>query len=476
MAAVFFISGLAFFILGFAVAFYPKNNSAFKLSEHLYLIAGFGLVHGVGEWLNMFLLIEPFTDAKALVLARALALPVSFICLVQFGARAIPLNRPKFAWLRPAAPVLWMIWLGAFLSGPRDLLMWDIWSRYVLCLPGAVLAGWALALQLPHLKAIKHRDILAGMKIASVSFFLYAVTAGLVVEKADFFPASHVNYSRLADYLAIPVQVFRSACAVAMAYGLIRVLSIFTREMNDRIRQSDFRFQTIADKAPVMFFKVDNEGRVVFIQGKALGELGLPMESIVGRPVEEAFAQTPVFAEQCRRACETEAVTTIEIRGRTFEMFVGPDKEAEGRSTGVVGVAVDITQRARLHMENDQSRRELANMRKMAELGTLARGLSRQLEESFGGVRVFLRQLLRGLNENASAESLYKHVRECLREIKKSDDILNSLQTAVEDSAAAVGSATEQKEDATEDHYAVVESLDVQGGMASSNSCGHQLA
>lgn len=49
MEVVFFIYGLGFFILGFAVTLYPKKNSTFALAEHLYLIAGFGFLHGINE-------------------------------------------------------------------------------------------------------------------------------------------------------------------------------------------------------------------------------------------------------------------------------------------------------------------------------------------------------------------------------------------------------------------------------------------
>jgi PAS domain S-box-containing protein len=447
MVVVFFIYGLAFFILGFAVAFYPKKGSGFKLAEHLYLVAGFGLLHGVNEWLDMFLLIEPFADAKVLVLARAFTLPVSFICLVQFGARAIPMSRRRFEWLRPAAPVLWVIWLGAFLSGPRNLLMWDIWSRYLLCVPGALLTGWALWLQLPEVRKTKSRGVIASLKIASASFFCYAVIAGLVVKKADFFPASVLNYPRFTDHLGIPVQVFRSVCALAMACGIIRVLSIFYWETRNRIRQSDLRFRTIAGEAPVMFFIADGEGRVTFIEGKALAGLGLPTEAVVGRPVEEAFADVPGFAEQCRQAIEgAESVSTVEIRGRFLETFLGPMKDAEGEYTGAVGVAVDVTPQVRSQMERDEYRRQMARMQQMATLGTLSERMARQLEEPLGVARVFLQRLLVGLNEHAPPETLYKRIREGLGEIDKADGIIRTFYAAAEITPAPAAAPVDLKE------------------------------
>ena len=61
MIAVYFIYGLAFFILGIAIAIYPKQHSKFLLAENVWLIAVFGILHGLNEWVDMFIMIQkPF--------------------------------------------------------------------------------------------------------------------------------------------------------------------------------------------------------------------------------------------------------------------------------------------------------------------------------------------------------------------------------------------------------------------------------
>jgi hypothetical protein len=55
MLVVFFIYGLAFFLLGIAILLQPKRGSAFKIGNSLWLLAGFGLLHSLGEWMGMFL-------------------------------------------------------------------------------------------------------------------------------------------------------------------------------------------------------------------------------------------------------------------------------------------------------------------------------------------------------------------------------------------------------------------------------------
>ncbi len=433
MVAVFFIYGLAFFALGFAVAVYPKKDSEFKLAEHLYLIGGFGLLHGVNEWLDMFLLIEPFSESRALVLVRAFTLPVSFIFMVQFGARAIAANRPGAGALRFAAPVLWVIWLAVFLVGERNFTTWDIWSRYLLCTPGAALTGLALAMQLPEVRKARSAGITAGLKIASGSFFLYAILAGLVVRGAEFFPASVFNYARFAEYAGVPVQVFRSACAIAMAYGIIRALSIFYWEARDRIRQSDLRFRAVAGEAPVIFFTADGGGVITFAEGRSMSALELPREAVVGRHLEEVFGDASSFVDGFRGVIEgNEAVLTVETGGRFFEMFLGPMHDAGGENAGLVGVAVDITSQVASERERDEYRREMSRMRQMATLGTLSERMARQIEEPLGVACVFMQRVLIGLRERASTEEVSMNAREGLGKIKEAEGIIHTFYATAE--------------------------------------------
>ena len=49
MEVIFLIYGLAFFVLGFAILYYPKKNSRFQLAGKIYLIGWFGIVHGINE-------------------------------------------------------------------------------------------------------------------------------------------------------------------------------------------------------------------------------------------------------------------------------------------------------------------------------------------------------------------------------------------------------------------------------------------
>lgn len=59
-----------------------------------------------------------------------------------------------------------------------------------------------------------------------MAFVVYAIVAGLIVDPVAFFPASRINSSAFVELTYVPVEVFRLACAVAIAFSLSETLVI----------------------------------------------------------------------------------------------------------------------------------------------------------------------------------------------------------------------------------------------------------
>ena len=433
MALVFFIYGLAFFILGFAIMLYPKKKSEFILADYLYLIAGFGILHGINEWLDMFILISQSSDTYALEIIRAATLPVSFLFLIHFGSKTIPLVRKNCVLCGFFTPAFFIVWLLVFLSGPHNLLMWDIWSRYLLCVPGAILTARGLMVQLPDFRKTRFRRAIISLKIAAASFLCYAIIAGLIVKKADFFPASVLNYDLFIGRIGIPVQVFRSICAVAMSYGIIRVLSIFYWETRNRIRESELKFKTIASDSPVIFFITDSDLSVTFIAGKALTALALETENLTGRKITQAFPDSPQIAENCNRVLSGEEFASlIKVNGYYFEMFLGPRRDTRGDQIGIIGVAVDVTQQTKTQMQLETYRQEMDKTRQMATLGTLSETMAHELGEPLAVTRVFLQRLASGESKNNLSPALSKKLDDSLNEVKHAIEIIDNFYSAAQ--------------------------------------------
>ncbi|MHC4913073.1 MAG: hypothetical protein ACYTE5_08730 [Planctomycetota bacterium] len=85
MIFIWFVYGLAFFALGLVILVYPKKDSKFSLANQIWLIAGFGILHGINEWLDMFIhLGEPFPPGIIKII-RIATLVGSFLFLLRFG-------------------------------------------------------------------------------------------------------------------------------------------------------------------------------------------------------------------------------------------------------------------------------------------------------------------------------------------------------------------------------------------------------
>ncbi|MBI2863423.1 MAG: GAF domain-containing protein [Chloroflexi bacterium] len=261
---VFFVSGLAFFVMGLAVALEARRTSNLVLSASLPYLAVFALLHGLGEWLEMFLLITPHVpgvdwDLSLLRFVKTTALAISMVFLVQFGADLIVRTYRKHRWLRWLPTALFVLWIVNSVTIPRyspstaggqvatitclrchtEQLRVDIsgggWmpsadvaARYFLYLPGSILAALALAVQGRSLaRRMKPMGVDRDCYLAAAGFAANAFFAGLIVPPMPNFPSWTLDYDSFFSAVGIPPQLFRTACALAIAFFIVRVLRVF---------------------------------------------------------------------------------------------------------------------------------------------------------------------------------------------------------------------------------------------------------
>src|ERR1700676_1703311 len=240
MLVVFFIYGLAFFLLGIAILLQPRLGSAFNIGNSLWLLAGFGLLHGLGEWMDMFLTLGDTywtpLGTEVIKIASFYFGAASFVCLLQFSLRIIFQNRSKNEFLERTAWIASLFFLVRVTSygvstgfSGQWLLLSQILMCYLIGLPGAILAAIGFWQQrkssdIQGLSSYRVDRSLMGM---AAVFALYAFFAGLVVPSAPFFPASVFNSATFQDVVGLPVQLFRAACALPMAYFITGILNIF---------------------------------------------------------------------------------------------------------------------------------------------------------------------------------------------------------------------------------------------------------
>jgi signal transduction histidine kinase len=256
MMLVFFINGLAFFVMGLAISLETRRPSKLKLVDSLWLLAVFAYLRSLDNWAEMFLLIQgqaaPASDNLPLQTAKALLLPLSCMFLLQFGIRTIIAADQRHLWLRWVPLALISFWLLALIqaiysssgAGAEWLLAADVWAHYLLYLPGSVLSGLAVFLHSRVLWEMKLPHIARSCIVAAVAFGLKAILAGLVVSPAPYFLASFLNESSFLAVVGMPVQVFRTIMTLAIAYCIVRSLEVFEIEQSQQLKvAAQQRFQ-----------------------------------------------------------------------------------------------------------------------------------------------------------------------------------------------------------------------------------------
>jgi len=249
---VFFVYGQVFFILGLAIALQSRRYSRLNLAHSLPWLAGFGFLHGLNEWGDVFIPIQSQFLGNPVIsildTIQHILLAVSFALLFQFGIELLRPLQGKWRWLRLLPAALLMIWLiGPFWVGLgliREVEKWHdlvvVLARYGLCLPGGLVSAYGLLRQNRiQIKPLGLPRIGRMLKIAAGALAAYALLGGLIVPVAPFFPANVINVDSFTALFIVPPLVFRSLAGLILVLAMIRAMEVFDIETDRMIRQME---------------------------------------------------------------------------------------------------------------------------------------------------------------------------------------------------------------------------------------------
>lgn len=118
------------------------------------------------------------------------------------------------------------------------------------------------------------------------------------------------------------------------------------RRMERELRDADERLRAVLEAVPVMLFSADADGRVTVAEGRELLSFGADAARAVGSPLTSVFRDLPELGKQIESVIGGEIVVSdVRLGGRTFQLSMSPSRDTEGRISGALGVAVDVTKR-----------------------------------------------------------------------------------------------------------------------------------
>jgi len=133
----------------------------------------------------------------------------------------------------------------------------------------------------------------------------------------------------------------------AVLASLLSTLLQRTRAEN-RAKQSQKLLSTVVENAPVILYAADISERITLSVGRGLTAIGLNETSMVGRTVSQIAGEDSVAIAGLRAALRGQANNgTASFNGQEFEVYRRPLRDEEDRVSGIVGVMVNVSERAR---------------------------------------------------------------------------------------------------------------------------------
>lgn len=252
LEVVYFIYGLVFFLMGFAVHFRNSSYSNIKLASSLKYLALFGISHGLTEWATIFIPIQQqlvnHQVFAGLMIFETVFTTTSFLFLFLFGFKLLQETLFKSSIVLVIPWFIYLFWLGSFFLNILDLnggelkatlINYEIFSRYFLAFPGAIISGYGLFLHSKEFEKLGMQVISKDFFYAACGFLAYAIAAGLIVRKANYLPAILLNKAAFFYTFGFPVQIFRALCGLLISVFIIKGLGVFDFEYRKRLEEAE---------------------------------------------------------------------------------------------------------------------------------------------------------------------------------------------------------------------------------------------
>ena len=233
-ALIYFVYGLAFFCMGLIVLIEGGRGSDPRLRKALRPLAVFGLIHGFHEWVEMFerLNLLPGQETLALFWSsfRLAVLAFSFLSLTAFGAAMLSPteNVRRISLLVPLVQAtIWGFGLLVMRNHYHESRIWDVadvWSRYVIGIPGALLACWGLITQQKIFRQVGMVSFGQDSLWAAVAFGWYGLIGQIFTRHSPLPPSTFLNQELFLVTFGFPVQLLRAVAAIIAAVFVARFL------------------------------------------------------------------------------------------------------------------------------------------------------------------------------------------------------------------------------------------------------------
>ncbi|MDP3184883.1 MAG: sensor histidine kinase, partial [Anaerolineales bacterium] len=170
-------------------------------------------------------------------------LAISFIVLIHYGVRAFRLPKRKAAPVAALGLGILLIYIlviifNAIAAYQAGQVIWlrfsDALIRYLLAVPGALLAAQGLHFQASAARAENRCPLAASLQWAALGFGIYGLTQ-IFVNQVDMFPARWISADAFLAATGVPIQAIRSVMAMVVMIGMLRATQVVEAERQKQL-------------------------------------------------------------------------------------------------------------------------------------------------------------------------------------------------------------------------------------------------
>ncbi|MBF0284192.1 MAG: PAS domain-containing protein [Magnetococcales bacterium] len=194
--------------------------------------------------------------------------------------------------------------------------------------------------------------------------------AGALLRTPPWLSASELFVPTVVNGVGFLLTALLGGALAERVQGLL----VAVERQKDSLADLTSLHEQIIEAAPMGLISVNTQGVVRGANGAIQGVLGLPAESLLGRPLQEPLPQLSPFL-----APDPPASEELEFQGRILAVNAAPLRNSRRQVIGALLTVRDLSERKRLE-------RELAEREKLALTGRMAAFLAHEIRNPLASI------------------------------------------------------------------------------------------